>query len=253
MIIKLRMRIIIKPSEIAAIVDRHRYKTRDEIFNEMWKKYSPGNFKGETKDDRAQVVFKNNTAAKQIMEKTTYMRPKNSEDVKKVYEKAADEINSSTTLNPEEKKDVIEFVRKEIYTSHGNRGEDKTAAAVEKAEKTILSRDSAFYESPLCVIGDNRYVIVGKIDRIERRADGSEVLVEIKNRVNRLFNLVPEYEEIQVQAYLQLLNLENARLVEQFNNQVMSHDIVRNNFLWNECIFPQLVEFCEDFNEKVFN
>jgi hypothetical protein len=245
------MRIIIRPSEIAAIVDRHRYKTRDEVFGEMWKRYSPENFKGETKDDRARVVFKNNAAASQIMQKTTYARPKNSDDVQKILSNATNEINA-TSLDSEQKKDAIEFVRKEVYTRHGTRSEDKTADAVEKTEKTTLNRDPSFYESPVVTIKDNNYVIVGKIDRVERKDDGSEILVEIKNRINRLFNSVPEYEEIQIQCYLQLLNLENARLIEQFNNQVMSHDIVRNEFLWNQCIFPQLLEFCEEFNEKVF-
>jgi hypothetical protein len=93
-------------------------------------------------------------------------------------------------------------------------------------------------------------VITGKIDRIEERDDGSRILVEIKNRTNRLFRRVVEYEMIQVQVYLQMLGLLRARLVEQYNNQVLSHDVVRDEELWVNVIVPGLEEFCRELFEK---
>jgi len=74
--------------------------------------------------------------------------------------------------------------------------------------------------------------------------DGSRVLVEIKNRTKRLFRKVPDYEYIQVQTYLQMLNLERARLVEQFNSQVLSHDIERDDEFWKN-VLKCLESFCQ--------
>jgi hypothetical protein len=88
--------------------------------------------------------------------------------------------------------------------------------------------------------------VCGKIDRIEERPDGSRILVEIKNRTNRLFRRVVEYEFIQVQVYLQMLGLVHARLVEQYNNQVLSHDIARDEETWTNELLPGLVKFCEE-------
>lgn len=55
-------------------------------------------------------------------------------------------------------------------------------------------------------------MLKGKIDRVED-VDGEAVIVEIKNRMKRLFNKVPDYEQIQVQTYMQIVNLQvNLRL-----------------------------------------
>lgn len=55
-------------------------------------------------------------------------------------------------------------------------------------------------------------LLKGKIDRVED-IDGEAVIVEIKNRMKRLFNKVPDYEQIQVQTYMQIVNLQvNLRL-----------------------------------------
>ena len=102
-----------------------------------------------------------------------------------------------------------------------------------------------------CTLGDTKFVVTGKIDRIEEREDGSRILVEIKNRTNRLFRRVVEYEFIQVQVYLQMLGLVHARLVEQYNTQVLSHDITRDEEMWSNVIEPGLREFCSDFHQAV--
>jgi len=61
------------------------------------------------------------------------------------------------------------------------------------------------------------WYITGKVDGI--RADGT--LVEIKNRVNKLFLTLRPYEKIQVQTYLYLFKLKLAHLVEfiKLNNE----------------------------------
>jgi hypothetical protein len=61
---------------------------------------------------------------------------------------------------------------------------------------------------------------------------GPGSLWRVKNRTNRLFGRVVEYEMIQVQVYLQMLGLVHARLVEQYNTQVVSHDITRDEEMW---------------------
>jgi hypothetical protein len=75
--------------------------------------------------------------------------------------------------------------------------------------------------------------------------------VEIKNRTRALFGDVRPYEMIQVQTYLQMLGLEKARLVEQFNKETSSKDIVRDDKLWNETILPGLVEFCTRLHKNM--
>lgn len=394
------MRIILKASNVAAMIGRHKYKPREEVLDELWKKHHPETFTRKTKEDRAEESLKLSVDAQVILESALKVEAKDSNQVQKVFEVAQKAINFDTKLNREQKAEVIEHIRSKVYTTHGTRSEDKTAdtvkelkteveevkkqhkvaeiavkaaesnmvqavaavapliiavktaetamvqavaavaplvAALKKAEKNYekavkdnsgieeacklkedterkereareearlallkkeelekkeqearnkakiaqerwdaadvterlwkdmmdkksaiadklpgnLMRDDNFYTLPVCELFENKYVICGKVDRIEERPDGSRVLVEIKNRTNRIFGSVPEYEFIQVQVYLQMLGLVHARVVEQYNNQVLSHDVTRDEEFWQNKVIPGLKEFCEELNEKL--
>jgi hypothetical protein len=153
-------------------------------------------------------------------------------------------------LSTEQKAEVISHITSNVYTSHGTRSEDKTSDKVEVDEKVRLVRDNSFYYIELPTIEGVKFSVCGKIDRIEERTDGTRVLVEIKNRTNRLFGRVVEYEFVQVQVYLQMLGLVHARLVEQYNSQVMSHDVARDEETWVNEILPALKVFCSELLSK---
>lgn len=243
-------RVILKASDVAAIIGRHQYKTRVEIFNEYWKKYSPETFTGQTRKDRAEAALKSSDVAQEVLKSALSVKAKDSTEVQKVFAQARDQVNLDSKLDASQKAEVIEHLRSQVYTTHGTRSEDKTADKVESTENVRLVRDDLFHNLEVCVIGDSKFVICGKIDRIEERPDGSRILVEIKNRTNRLFRRVVEYEFIQIQVYLQMLGLVHARLVEQYNNQVLSHNVDRDEELWDNEIMPALQKFCSELYEK---
>jgi hypothetical protein len=245
------MRVVLKASNVAAMLGRNRYKPRSEVLDELWKKYAPSKFTGKTKHDIAEEALKVSIDARAIVESALKVETKDSSQVQKVFKVAKDAINFDPKLNNEQKAEVIEHLRSKVYTSHGTRSEDKTSDKVEADEGARLVRDDSFYQLEVCKLGDAKYVVMGKIDRIEERPDGSKVLVEIKNRTNRLFRSVPEYEFIQVQVYLQMLGLVHARVVEQYNNQVMSHDVTRDEEIWVNEILPGLEEFCNELHLKI--
>lgn len=218
--------------------------------DELWKKYSPTTFTGKTKTDKAEEALSFSTHAQEILNQARQVKTENSDEVQAVFYEASSKINFDPKLNNIQKAEVIEHLRSQMYTSYGTRSEDKTSDKLETDEKVRLVRDDKFYQFEVCTLGDIKYVVMGKIDRIEEKPDGSKVLVEIKNRTNRLFNSVPEYEFIQVQVYLQMLGLIHARLVEQYNTQVKSHDVTRDEELWDNEIIPQLKKFCEELNSK---
>jgi len=245
------MRIVLKASNVAAMIGRHRYKPRAEVLDELWKKYAPEKFVGKTKSDKAEEALTFSSGAREILEQARQIKTENSDHVQAIFSEASSKINFDPKLNNIQKAEVIEHLRSQIYTSHGTRSEDKTSDKVESDEKVRLIRDDKFYQFEVCTLGDTKYVVMGKIDRIEEKPDGSKVLVEIKNRTNRLFNSVPEYEFIQIQVYLQMLGLIQARLVEQYNSQVKSHDVTRDEELWDNEIMPMLREFCEELHTKI--
>ena len=243
-------RVILKASDVAAIIGRHQYKSRTEIFNEYWKKYSPETFTGQTQKDRAEAALQASEGAQEVLKSALNVQAKDSTEVQKVFAHAKEQVNSDSKLSATQKAEVIEHLRSQVYTTHGTRSEDKTAVKVETTENVRLIRDELFHNLDVCVIGDVKFVICGKIDRIEERPDGSRILVEIKNRTNRLFRRVVDYEFIQIQVYLQMLGLVHARLVEQYNSQVMSHPVDRDEELWTNEITPALQKFCSELREK---
>jgi len=245
------MRIILKASNVAAMVGRHRYKPRQEVMDELWKKYAPTKFTGKTKEDKATEVLSLSDNAKNAIENALKIEAQNSTQVQNVFNEAKAKINFDSKLNSEQKAELVEHLRSKVYTTHGTRSEDKTSDKVEADEGSRLVRDDKFHQFEVCVIDDVKYVVMGKVDRIEERPDGSKVLVEIKNRTNRLFRSVPEYEFIQIQVYLQMLGLVHARLIEQYNNQVLSHDVTRDEEMWINEILPELEKFCQELHLKI--
>jgi tellurite resistance protein len=243
-------RVVLKASDVAAIIGRHQYKARDEVLNDYWKKYSPDTFTGKTKNEKALEALGASESAQNVLKSALAVEAKDSKEAAQIFEKAKDQVNLDPKLSVEQKAEVIEHVRSKVYTTHGTRSEDKTSDKVVKDTGARLVRDDAFYNLDVCTMGQTKFVICGKIDRIEEKDDGSRVLVEIKNRTNRLFRRVVDYEFIQIQVYLQMLGLVHARLVEQYNNQVLSHDVDRNEEMWSNEIMPSLQEFCVDLHAR---
>ena len=134
-----------------------------------------------------------------------------------------------------------------MYTTHGTRNEDQTAD-LDEAE---LHRDETFYNLHVITIKGTRYEIVGRIDRFQNKGDGIKTLVEIKNRTKGLFNKVRLYEMVQVQTYLQMTGMNDARLVEQFNDVRKSYNIEKDQVSWDNNIFPKLVEFCKALHHNM--
>jgi len=225
--------IVIKASDVAAIIGRNPYKDREEIKNELLKKY--WNI-GETKNEKAQRTI-NETGFELKISPT--LNPEND------FQESKLKIDSDEKLSQIQKHEITEFVRTKIYTGHGIRTEDITSDRFANDENVILKKDETFYRISICEFDEFDFEIVGRVDRIQECEDGSKILVEIKNRTKRLFRKVPEYENVQVQVYLQMLNLQKARLVEQYSGQIMSHDICRDDNDWKK-IMSSLEDFCHN-------
>jgi len=85
----------------------------------------------------------------------------------------------------------------------------------------------------------NELWIISKIDAM--KYDGT--VLEIKNRMYKLFEEVREYEWLQVQTYLEVYNLENAELVEFLkigDGEMRINQIKRDRKYWEEIVVREL-------------
>ena len=246
-------KIILKASEVAACIGKHQYKKAQEVADEIWKKYCPETFTGITKNDKAKESIASSPEAEEALKAAISSVAEKSDDTTTIVRAAEARINSNENLSPTQKREVNEYIRSKVFTNFGTKSEDKTSDKVEAAEGVTLIRDDAFYSLDVTTICGTRYVIVGKIDRVEVQPDGTKVLVEIKNRARGLFNAMRPYEMIQVQTYLQMVGMNTARLIEQYNNETASHHIVKDQVMWDTVVMPKLIEFCTNLHARMSN
>ena len=242
-------KVIIKASEVAACAGLHTYKPTWEVLDDMWKKYNPGNFRGETKTERNLKALESSEEAQKLLKAVLKVEPKNSSEVQDLVSISIEAIKNDGKLTDPQKTLVCDHIRSMIYTTHGTRSEDTTA----DLDDADLHKDETFYSYPVITIEGTKYEIVGRIDRFQKNSDDSKTLVEIKNRTRTLFNKVRVYEMIQVQAYLQMTGMKDARLIEQYNNTRKSYMIEKDEDSWKNTILPKLTQFCKTLHHNMCN
>jgi len=239
-------KVIIGASSVASAIGINQYKKPQELVEELWKKYSPQTFKGSTKEEEALVVLNSLETTKKILGEAESFKSETSTDVQQETRKLFHQIEHSGLL-PQQMIQAKEHIRKTLATNHGTRNEKKTAK-FDKMSASLVE-DETFYKYDICVIEGTLYQIVGRLDRIQNNEDGSRTLVEIKNRTKGLFNRVRDYEDIQCQTYLQMLeDIEYCRLVETYNGESKSYLIQKDYPKWKDEILPKLNNFCEHFH-----
>jgi hypothetical protein len=155
-------RVVLKASEVAAIIGRNPYKPRQDVLNELWKKYSPQTFTGKTKKDRAEEALSVSTEARTVLASALSTKAKDSTEVQKIYTEALAKVNSDSKLNAAQKAEVAEHLRSKVYTTHGTRSEDTTSSKVETEQGVKWSKDNSFYNLNVCTLNGIDYVVDGK-------------------------------------------------------------------------------------------
>lgn len=128
---------------------------------------------------------------------------------------------------PDEEKEQV----KKVYTnlinfSHGNKSEKITIHSYsDLTEKDIISpkKNTIYniYEKDNIIFN-----LVGRADGIYYNEANEFEIIEIKNRANKLFGLIPDYEKVQIALYKLMYSnfyqktCKNCELVEQYNEKI---------------------------------
>jgi len=229
------------------------YQQPKEKFDYYWKTYYPKTFTGETKAEAQSEAFSRMPEAeKAAFVEASIFQAKDANEVQMTISNAEKVISSSLKIAAEDKPKLLEMLKTQVNTGHGIRTEDKVVEKVAKETGVAFERDDTMYVIPLCVIGETKFFLRGKIDRIQEE-NGELVLVEVKSRVKKLFKQLRNYEEVQVQTYLRMLpgNIKRAKLIEECNGESYTIEIERNEELWSKTIEPRLVQFCASLRESM--
>lgn len=204
-------------SQLAACIGRNRHRRVSDAVLAMWQRACPASFRDamarnglRTEDDIVDELVARRSDLQALYERTLAGADTTSADVVASYEDVAGEL-AAVDLDEADRRLLGEALRKNLFTTYGTRAEPEALEYVRDVLRIPCSTDSAFHKLHMGDVDGVPWYIGGKVDAV---SDDGAMVIEIKNRVNRLFHRVPAYEALQVQAYLELLDARHGVLVE---------------------------------------
>jgi len=144
--------------------------------------------------------------------------PDDKEKIEKMYALDIQKLKKKKEQALEDAKIVEKDAMSKFNTNYGTRKETNVASSYEDITGMTVEKTNKRHDWEILP----GFKVVGKFDGFAD--DGT--LVEIKNRVRRLFGIVKEYENVQVHVYMKMCAASNAHLVEKFKDQVMVHEVI---------------------------
>ena len=183
---------------------------------------------------KATIIDMENMIKKQILSKS--LNENITENQSK--EKADLVIKNMPTLN----KCLNNEIKHDLQMKRGNIKEDKNLDNTQRKKNIIITeRNVQMYEKVLYIDPNKLFIIIlrGKIDGMNE-----EYVVETKNRTKRLFNKIPDYEKVQLNAYMFLLEKEKSLHIENYNNESNEVEYDFDTLFWDECL-TKIIQFTD--------
>jgi hypothetical protein len=158
--------------------------------------------------------------------KTIASSSKETKDKRKITNDAIDKLEKQGKLKKEQKDELLKQTESLINKTHGTLKEDSAIKIFEENNNVTLDTTQKYYKYKVTQSGNYTWFIGGKMDGIyiDDNPDKSYV-VEVKNRTKGFFNSLRDYENTQIQLYLLLTGLKNAKLVEKYNSKIRITDV----------------------------
>ena len=243
--------VCIYASQLASCIGYNRFKKQSDALESVWQRVDPISFRDalarngiKTQEEAVRDLMTSNDTVRTILVEAEDAQTKTSGDVARGYEASSQKLLAETALDREDRRLVDDALRKSLYTSFGNRQE---SVALDHVQGGVQCHpDDTFYRQHVLDVDGVTVFVGGKMDAI---SDDGHTIIELKNRINRLFYRIPMYEIIQVQAYLHVVPAaRQAQLIEcltrddgtMATNAVL---VLPDEELWETVVLPGLVGF----------
>lgn len=238
-------------SQVAMCIGCNRHKKVSDAVLLMWERISPVTFREamrrnnlRTDEDVLKSLVEASGEVRALVDKSL-ANAESSSEVAACYQGAASELEHAVELDEQERQVVDAAVKKNLYTAYGTRAEAEMLQYIQDVLCIPCHTDPTFYKAYMGEVEGVPWYVGGKIDAL---SDDGHLLIEIKNRVNRLFYRAPAYEAVQVQTYLELLDIQHGALVECFKAdsgavQTNVIPIARDKAFWKHEVVPKMRRF----------
>lgn len=127
-----------------------------------------------------------------------------------------------------------ESIKKDVRIRRGNSKEQKNLNSEEmKSNIVIGKRNSKMYQKIMFTDPYGLYSvnIRGKVDGIS-----GNYIIESKNRSKCLFNELRDYERVQLEAYIHITGIQDAKHTEHYNDESRTITYKHDDEFWSDCI-----------------
>lgn len=164
-----------------------------------------------------------------------------------------DIIESRDDLSEANKTTLINQTTQFINTTHGILKEDPVIAKFEAKFQVKLDVSQKYNKRYFTDTLDNIYYIGGKVDGLYINPDPKKsFVVEVKNRTKGFFNSLRDYEKLQIQLYMWILDLQEAKLVESYKDNMRITIVYRDQeFIDQSLLYLKI--FIDNFENGFLN
>lgn len=257
-------------SRIATLIGLNPYEHRYKALLDIWEKNEPDDFHNVlskledtlsikiTRENDLQMLkrLKSETGLSTIDRLKDCRTSGTQEDLLRNQRALLRDVQNST-LTKEKKDEVSKIIRSETNKSYGQHNEKSAIAYYEKEIGLTVDSEQKKYTKVIAKSSpvpnyNYQWKLVGRIDGLNSNGE----VVEIKNRANRLFNVLKTYEKIQLQTYLKMTKANVGYLVEYLKskkNEEPKINIIKEDFdpeFWtyihtNLCRFIEIFHFLQ--------
>ena len=243
------MNLLINISEIAIITGDNIYQKKRDYLIDFWKKNSKEDFEKyqkitefvkETDEDVIKkITLKNNIDI--LTDLKLCIKSNNTTDLHSVKN---DILKKMDKLTEEEKKEVTKSITNVTNTKFGIKNEDDITKIYENMTKTIIIKDNKYRKIKIIETTYANIYIGGKIDGIDEK---NQLIIEVKNRIHKLFYQLRNYEKVQIMCYMYLFKSKKGHLVEAHKKKDETNiNIIEVDFDqdYMDIILEKIILFC---------
>lgn len=248
--------ICIYASELASLIGLNNFKKPSETLYRIWQKNFPQDFENTFKNlgDKANLLENNKTSFQKITKKYNknldieLEKCIDSSDVPKMMEKRKELLEVCKDMDSKDRKKIEENIINLTNTGFGTKNENRSIHVYTQMTGIPVMNISNFYKRILLKSGEYNWYVGGKIDGICQ----DKTIIEVKNRMHKLFYNLREYEKIQTYCYMYILESGKSQLVETYMKgkqpEVNIIDVEFEEIYWS-FIINRINSFVEYFNK----
>ena len=246
-------------SEIAIITGHNKFQKISELILKIWQRNNLSDYIDcvnsvdpkkvcirETNEEKIKSIVKDNNIDIKMVDIDKCFKEK---DTKILQEKKNEILKNAEKLSKDLKKELTDSLNNYVNTNYGIKNEDSVAKLFETKYNRKIIKDNFFRKRKL---NDNWYV-GGKVDGI---TDNNEI-IEIKNRMYKLFFKLRDYEKVQIYMYMFINSINKGYLVESLTkNHNKELNIIEVDFeheYFNKNIVENIEKFDNFYEEFLSN